>query len=123
MITIPKRFLIPAILVFSLVGSYAIGNSIFDVWVLIISGVLGFILQKLSFPIAPVILGLVLGPLFESNFRRALILSQGNWATFVQRPISLFFLLAVLVVLAGPYVMGRLKAFMFWKAKDDSCDD
>jgi putative tricarboxylic transport membrane protein len=123
LITIPKKFLIPAILVFSLVGSYAIGNSVFDVWVLIASGVLGFILQKLSFPIAPVILGLVLGPLFESNLRRALMLSQGNWATFVQRPISLFFLVAVVLVLVGPFLMTRLKKLMVWKAKEDSCDD
>ena len=123
LITVPKKFLIPAILVFSLVGSYAIGNSIFDVWVLIASGVIGFLLQKLSFPIAPVILGLVLGPLFESNLRRSLMLSQGNWATFVQRPISLFFLIIVVLILAGPYLMGRLRTLMFWKVKDDSCDD
>ena len=123
LITVPKKFLIPAILVFSLVGSYAIGNSIFDVWVLIASGVIGFLLQKLSFPIAPVILGLVLGPLFESNLRRSLMLSQGNWVTFVQRPISLFFLIIVVLILGGPYLMRRLRTLMFWKVKDDSCDD
>jgi len=109
LISVPKNFLIPAILLFCLVGSYAISNSIFDIWVLIISGVAGFILRKASFPIAPIVLGMILGPLFESNLRRALMLSEGNWATFVQRPISLFFLIVVGFVLAGPIVLKQGK--------------
>ncbi len=107
LISFPKKYLIPAIIVFSLVGSYAISNSIFDIWVLIISGIVGFALRKIGFPIAPIILGMILGPLFESNFRRALMLSSGNWATFVQRPISLAFLIVVVVVLAGPAVLKK----------------
>ncbi|HSV55636.1 MAG TPA: tripartite tricarboxylate transporter permease, partial [Magnetospirillaceae bacterium] len=112
----PKKYLIPAILVFSLVGSYAIGNSIFDIWVFIASGVAGFVMIKLGFPIAPLILGLVLGPLFESNLRRALMLSQGNWATFVERPISLAFLVAVVFVLTGPYLVPWLRRLVSRKA-------
>ena len=107
MISFPKKYLIPAILVFSLVGSYAISNSIFDIWVLIISGIVGFVFRKIGLPIAPIILGMILGPLFESNFRRALMLSGGNWATFVQRPISLAFLIVVVVVLTGPAIMKK----------------
>jgi putative tricarboxylic transport membrane protein len=109
LISFPKKFLIPAILLFSLVGSYAISNSVFDIWVLIISGIVGFILRKLAFPIAPIVLGMILGPLFESNFRRALMLSEGNWATFIQRPISLFFLVVVVLVLAGPVLLVQFK--------------
>ncbi len=109
LISFPKKYLIPAILVFGLVGSYAISNSIFDIWVLIISGLVGFLFRKIGLPIAPIILGMILGPLFESNFRRALMLNEGNWATFVQRPISLFFLIVVVVVLAGPVVMKKFK--------------
>jgi len=107
LISFPKKYLIPAIIVFSLVGSYAISNSIFDIWVLIISGIVGFALRKIGLPIAPIILGMILGPLFESNFRRALMLSSGNWATFVQRPISLAFLIIVVLVLAGPAILKR----------------
>lgn len=107
LISFPKKFLIPAILVFGLVGSYAISNSIFDIWVLIISGIVGFLFRKIGLPIAPIILGMILGPLFESNFRRALMLSGGNWATFVQRPISLAFLIIVVVILAGPAIMAK----------------
>lgn len=107
LISFPKKYLIPAILVFGLVGSYAISNSIFDIWVLIISGIVGFLFRKIGLPIAPIILGMILGPLFESNFRRALMLSGGNWATFVQRPISLAFLIVVVVVLTGPAIMKK----------------
>lgn len=107
LIGFPKKYLIPAILVFCLVGSYAISNSIFDIWVLIISGIVGFVMRKLSFPIAPIVLGMILGPLFESNFRRSLMLSEGNWATFVQRPISLGFLIVVVLVLIGPMILKR----------------
>jgi len=117
LISVPKNFLIPAILLFCLVGSYAISNSIFDIWVLIISGVVGFILRKASFPIAPIVLGMILGPLFESNLRRSLMLSEGNWATFVQRPISLFFLIVVVFVLAGPIVMKQGKKLLTNKKK------
>jgi len=110
LITFPKNYLIPAILVFCLVGSYAINNSIFDIWILIISGVIGFILRKLSFSPAPIILGLILGPIFETNLRRAVLLSDGNWSTYVTRPISLFFLISVVLILFGPYIWSKVKA-------------
>ncbi len=109
LISFPKKFLIPAILVFGLVGSYAISNSLFDIWVLIVSGIIGFVFRKIGLPIAPIILGMILGPLFESNFRRALMLSEGNWATFVQRPISLAFIIIVILVLAGPTLLKSFK--------------
>ncbi len=113
LIGFPRRFLVPAIITFSLVGSYAIGNSTFDIGVMLIAGVVGFFLRKMSFSVAPIILGMILGPLFESNLRRALMLSQGNWMTFISRPISLFFLIVVIGILAGPslkgFVMGLRK--------------
>lgn len=102
LISTPKRFLIPAVLLFCLIGSYAINNSIFDVGILIVSGIVGFMLRKFGFPVAPVILGLILGPMFESNLRRSLMLSRGDWSTFVSRPISLGFLIVAFVILAGP---------------------
>jgi putative tricarboxylic transport membrane protein len=109
LISFPKRYLIPAIMVFSLVGSYAIKNSMFDVWVLLIAGFVGFILRKLSFSIAPIILGMILGPLFESNLRRALMLSKGDWSTFIDRPISLSCLIIVVLVLVGPWLMKKTR--------------
>ncbi|MFW5643181.1 MAG: tripartite tricarboxylate transporter permease, partial [Alkalispirochaeta sp.] len=79
LISTPKRFLIPAILLFCLIGSYSINNSMFDIGILIASGLVGFALRKFGFPVAPVILGLILGPMFEINLRRALMLSRGDW--------------------------------------------
>ena len=112
LIGFPKRYLIPAIMVFSLVGSFAIKNSMFDIWVLLIAGIVGFVLRKLSFSIAPIVLGMILGPLFESNLRRALRLSKGDWSTFIDRPISLACLIIVVIVLAGPWVLRQIKLLM-----------
>ncbi len=109
LISFPKKYLIPAILVFGLIGSYALSNSIFDIWVLIIAGVIGFVFRKIGLPIAPVILGMILGPLFESNFRRSLMLSEGHWSTFVTRPISLAFLVITVFILAGPTIINKIK--------------
>lgn len=109
LITVRKNYLIPAILIFCLVGSYAINNSLFDVGTLIIAGLAGFALKQANFSVAPIILGMILGPLFESNLRRSLMLSQGDWSTFVTRPFSLFFLIVVFIVLAGPSLILLLK--------------
>ncbi|MDA3809830.1 MAG: tripartite tricarboxylate transporter permease [Spirochaetaceae bacterium] len=109
LITVKKNYLIPAILIFCLVGAYAINNSLFDVGVLIVAGLGGFAMKRAKFSVAPIILGMILGPLFESNLRRSLILSQGNWSTFVTRPISLFFLIIVVLIFSGPSILYLLK--------------
>lgn len=109
LITIRKNLLIPAVFIFCLVGSYAINNSMFDIWVLLIAGFGGFLLKQINFSVAPIILGMILGPLFETNFRRSLMLSKGDWSTFVTRPISLFFLILVLIILAGPSLLKLVR--------------
>jgi putative tricarboxylic transport membrane protein len=112
LITVPKNFLIPAILVFCLVGSYAINNSIFDIFVLIVAGLVGFLLSRACFSLAPIVLGLILGPIFESNFRRSLMLSNGDWSTFVTRPASLVFLILVVLILFGPQLFGKIRSLI-----------
>jgi putative tricarboxylic transport membrane protein len=67
------------------------------------------VLRKLSFSVAPIILGLILGPIFESNLRRALMLSEGDWTSFITRPISVFFLVIVFFILLGPTLMKCMK--------------
>lgn len=109
LISTPKRFLIPAVLLFCLIGSFAINNSMFDIGVLIAAGLVGFVLRKAGYPVAPVILGLILGPMFESNLRRSLMLSSGDWTTFVTRPISLGFILVALFILAGPPLIAAVR--------------
>jgi len=84
---IPQHYLVPLILALCCLGSYAVNNRIFDVWVLIGFGLLGFILKMNDYPLAPVILGIILGPMMEANFRRA-IMTSSDYTLFFTRPIS-----------------------------------
>ena len=97
---IPSEILIPIIVVFCFAGSYSIKSSMFDLYISIAFGIIAYILVKLKFSTIPVLLGLVLGALTESNLRRTLIISQGSLSIFVKRPISLAFLV-VLVITIG----------------------
>jgi TctA family transporter len=99
---VPLYVLVPAILVFCSVGSYSIHNRFFDIWVLFIFGVLGYLMKKYEFPLAPVILGVILGPIAETNFRRALMTSS-DYSLFFTRPISLFFLILCFLSLLYPF--------------------
>ena len=101
-ITIPLYILIPSILVFCTVGSFAIHNRFFDVWVLLIFGVVGYILFKAKFPLPPMILGVILGPMAESNFRRALQ-TNADYSLFLTRPISLVFLILCIISILYPF--------------------
>jgi len=106
LIKVPRHYLLPAIMIFCIIGSFAIRNTVFDVWVLLACGLLGYLLQKIGIMPAPIILGFVLGPILEDNFKRALIMSNSDWTTFVTRPISLILLLINLFILIGPYLIG-----------------
>lgn len=88
LLTIPYRYLYPGIIVFIGLGVYSVNNSVFDVWMAMGFGILGYAMRLLNFSAAPLILGFVLGPVMEENFRRALILSEGGFMTFIDRPIS-----------------------------------
>lgn len=109
LIRVPRHFLLPGILIFCIVGAYSIRNTLFDVWVLLACGLMGYMLQKIKIMPAPIILGFVLGPILEDNFRRSLIVSGGDWSTFFTRPISLALLIINLFILVGPYVLGFLR--------------
>ncbi|WP_209124857.1 tripartite tricarboxylate transporter permease [Alkalihalobacillus sp. BA299] len=89
---VPKSLLIPSILVFSTVGAFALNNRPFDIWVVLIFGIIGFLLEKAKVPLGPVILGLILGPTLEGEMTRAFQISS-EISTFFTRPISLAFLL------------------------------
>lgn len=99
---IPQSILIGIILALLVVGAYTINNSVFDIYVMLIFGVIGYILRKLDYPIAPIILALVLGPLMERSLRQSLELSQGSPLIFLQSPIAVGFLLAAVLVLLSP---------------------
>ena len=100
MLRIPYRWLFPIILVFSCIGIYTVNQSAIDIWVMVTFGVVGYIFVKLECEPAPFILGLLLGPLLETNMRRSLLLSRGDFDTFIAHPISASFLLAAVGLIA-----------------------
>jgi putative tricarboxylic transport membrane protein len=100
----------PAIIMFCCVGSYASMNSVFSVWLMLMWGVAGYFFKKIGVQPAPLILGFVLGPLLEENFRRSMVVSNGSFMVFFERPISAVFLgLAVVFVVALflPAIRGK----------------
>jgi putative tricarboxylic transport membrane protein len=96
----------PVIFVLCVVGSFAIAQRMFDVYVMLAFGVIGFILRQFNFPMAPLVLGIVLGDLLEKNLRRGLVLSDGDLTPFFTRPISfvMFALVAATILLNIPFV-------------------
>ncbi|RWJ05767.1 tripartite tricarboxylate transporter permease [Mesorhizobium sp.] len=100
MLSIPYHLLFPAIVAFCCIGAYSINNSTFDVFVMAIFGLVGYVLGKLDFEPAPLLLGFVLGPMLEENLRRAMLLSRGDPTVFVTQPLSLALLLASVALLA-----------------------
>jgi putative tricarboxylic transport membrane protein len=97
---IPYAYLYPLIIMFCIVGVYEVNNSVVDVWIMLIMGVLGYALRKFGFDPAPLVLGLVIAPIFEQSLRQSLIMSNGNYLIFVQRPIALMLVIASIVLLA-----------------------
>jgi putative tricarboxylic transport membrane protein len=97
---VPYSYLYPSLLAFATLGVYAVNNSVVDVWIMAGAGVVGYILRKLEYEIAPIILGLVLAPMLELNFRQALAMSAGDYSIFVTRPMTAAMLAIGLVLLA-----------------------
>ncbi|PIE33578.1 C4-dicarboxylate ABC transporter permease [candidate division KSB3 bacterium] len=108
-VSIPRYLLLPAIMLLCIIGAYSIRNSFFDVWVMLVFGVVGYLMQKFQYPIGPVVLALILGPMVESEFRRAMIMYQKNYTIFFTRPISLMFLILALISIFGPIVRNILR--------------
>lgn len=102
--------MLPFIFLLSVVGTYSINNSLFDVTVLIVAGIAGALMRKGGFPPVTVVIGFVLGPLLENSARQALLLSQGSYATFLTHPIALLFLALSLASVLGSLVASRRRA-------------
>ncbi|HYF18631.1 MAG TPA: tripartite tricarboxylate transporter permease [Ramlibacter sp.] len=107
LLKVPYRFLYPAILVFCCIGVYSINNNTFDVYITAAFGVIGYVFARLGMEPAPLLLGFVLGPMMEENLRRALLLSRGDFTTFVDRPLSA----TLLAVTLGLLLVVMLPAF------------
>jgi putative tricarboxylic transport membrane protein len=106
---IPRELLYSAIVVFAVLGTYAISGSVDEVLIMGVVGVLGFFMRRYDFPIAPVILGVILGPLMEAQFRRTLIVSDGDFSAFVERPLSIGLLLAAALIVLVPRLVPLLR--------------
>lgn len=104
MLRIPYRLLVLAILFLCCVGAFGVNNSVFDIYVMTAFAALGYLVTKLDFEPAPLIIGYVLGPPMEEYLRRSLLLSRGDWSIFVERPISLAFLLMASLLLAFAFL-------------------
>ena len=109
-LSIPAPWLWTGIIVFGTVGAYALNNAVTDVWAMYAAGVAGFLFRKTHIPLGPLVLGLILGPMMESNLRRALILSRGDWSAMLTRPILLAFLVATTLSLLWPLIRARRRA-------------
>ncbi len=114
---IKKRQLIPIITVLAIVGTYSIRWSVFDLWTMLGFGILGYILRRAGYPLAPVVIGLVLGPICEENLRRSLLFSGGDYGIFFERPICAVIMAINIVVFAWIWVPAKVKARVaFWRA-------
>ncbi|WP_099868228.1 tripartite tricarboxylate transporter permease [Pararhizobium haloflavum] len=103
-LALPNSVLAVGIVILSLVGTYALRNLMFDVWLALIFGVLGYILKKLRFPMAPLVLAMVLGAIVESNYARSMIMSQGSHSIFFERPLSVVMIAVAVIALVWPMV-------------------
>lgn len=99
LLNIPENILMPIIVVLCILGSYAISNSMFDVIVMFVFGLLGYILLKFEIPLAPLLLALILAPILEKNFMRSILISNGDFSIFFTRPISLTVISVTLLVI------------------------
>jgi putative tricarboxylic transport membrane protein len=106
LLAIPRPLLYAGILVFAGLGTYSIKQSTFDLVVLYVLGVVGYLMRRFDIPVAPAVVGVILGPEIETHFRRALQISQGEYSTFVTRPLALSIFIAAAVMLLAPHFVG-----------------
>ncbi len=106
---LPYSVIAPMIVMFSIIGSYAIANDMFQIWIMLGFGVFGYFMKKYQFSPASLVLGLVLGRMMEENFRRQLLLTEGDFTTFFTRPISLFILVVVAIMIFFPFVSEKIQ--------------
>jgi putative tricarboxylic transport membrane protein len=108
-LAIPRPLLYAGILVFATLGAYSLHQSVVDLITLLVFGLLGFVMRRFGFPVAPAVIGLILGPMAETQFRRALSISQGDLSVFVTQPISATLLALTAALIVVPWVWRRVR--------------
>jgi putative tricarboxylic transport membrane protein len=97
---LPRAYVLPVVMVFCVIGAYALNNTMFDVWVMLIFGVIGFAMERAKIPLGPFVIGFVLAPLGEAKLRSGLMMTGGGIEPMFTRPLSLMFLIVAIVLLA-----------------------
>ncbi|MGD8113952.1 MAG: tripartite tricarboxylate transporter permease, partial [Sphaerochaetaceae bacterium] len=110
MINIPSRIIAPIVLCISIIGAFSVRNLMFDVFVAVGFGILGYFMRKFDYPLAPTVLALVLGKMMESNLRRSLLISNGDWGIFLTKPISVIFLILAFISFFSPIIRNYLES-------------
>ena len=113
---IPYAYLYPLVIMFCIIGVYEVNHSIIDVWIMLIMGVIGYGLRKFGLDPAPLVLGLVIAPILEMSLRQSLIMSNGNWMIFFQRPIALA-LLGLCAGLLAVAVLALVRRRKDWRSR------
>lgn len=108
LLRVPYYLLATMILIICLIGSYSINNNVWDMLIMVIFGILGYLMKKFEYPAAPLIMALVLGPMFEISLGQSLTMSGGNFVIFLSRPISAFFFSIALLLLLSPIFLGYI---------------
>ena len=107
LISFPQRYLWPSIFILCIVGSLALRGNVFDIWAMVLAGILGFLLRANGYPLAPMVLGMILGPIAESNFRRAMTISDGSLDIIYTSPIAMAILILSVLSLLSPYLFAQ----------------
>jgi len=106
---LPRNIIMVFVLIFSVVGSYAIRNSFFDIYIMIFFGIIGYIFENLNVPLAPMVLGIILGPMIEDNLRVGLIKTGGNYLPFLTNPISAILVLSIIFTFFGNNIINLFR--------------
>ncbi|ENM5738406.1 tripartite tricarboxylate transporter permease [Vibrio mimicus] len=111
MLKLKKSILLPIILILSILGTFALQSSVFDLWIMLTLGIVGYLLRQAEFPLAPIVIGFILGPIAEGNLRRSLLISQNGFGIFLERPIGTTILVVnlILVIAAVVYYLLNLQ--------------
>ena len=110
LLRVPYRVLFPLILLFCVIGVYGVSGNIWDIVIMLIFGVVGFLMRKLEYPAAPLVLAFVLGRLSEESIRQSLLLSRGSLTILLSRPLAAAFLILTVLVMVLPFLVPRLRA-------------
>jgi putative tricarboxylic transport membrane protein len=109
---IPDAILWPGVLVFAVIGAYGPNQSLVDVWVMLVFGVIGYVMRRFGFSPAPLVMGLVLGTMVEETLKQSLLMFDQNWLLFFTRPIVVTLFIVTALSIAGPWIFKAMKRTM-----------